>query len=100
METQISVIEKPFVRAREKFEQLCQKLESTSVLTMTHSEVESCLQVEGALLLRHLFQDHLDLRTLREKKVQGIHSGGKNSKFDLRGSKQSLGKSQTCLLLG
>ena len=70
METQISVIEKPFVRAREKFEQLCQKLESTSVLTMTPSEVESCLQIEGALLLRHLFQDHLDLRTLREKKVK------------------------------
>jgi len=37
---------------------------------MTHSEVESCLQVEGALLLRHLFQDHLDLRALREKKAQ------------------------------
>jgi hypothetical protein len=70
METQISAIEKPFSQARQKFDQLCQKLESTAILSMTHSEVESCLQAEGLFLLRQLFQDHLDLRTLREEKAQ------------------------------
>lgn len=72
METQISAIEKPFMQARERFEKLCQKLESTPVLTMTHSEVENSLQIEGTLLLGQLFQDHLDLRTLREEKAQAV----------------------------
>ena len=44
MKAQILEIEKPFKKAQQRFEQLSQKLESTSVLSMTHSEVECCIQ--------------------------------------------------------
>lgn len=72
MKAQISVIEKPFRVAQQKFDQLCQKLESTAVLSMTHSEVEQRIQAEGMQVLCQLFQDHLDLRTLREQKSEAV----------------------------
>ena len=72
MKAQILEIEKPFKKAQQKFEQLSQKLESTSVLSMSHSEVENCIQAEGMAVLRQLFHDHLYLRTLREQKSQAV----------------------------
>ena len=68
MKAQILEIEKPFKKAQQRFEQLSQKLESTSVLSMTHSEVECCIQE----WLCYANYDHLDLRTLREEKSQAV----------------------------
>lgn len=72
MKAQISEIEKPFNKAQQRFEQVIQKLESRPVQSMTHSEVENCIQAEGMEVLRQLFQDHLDLRSLREQKSQAV----------------------------
>lgn len=69
METQIIEIEKGFETSQEKFVGLCQKLKSASWSALTHSQVEKCLQAEGMELLRQMYQDHLDLRSLRESRA-------------------------------
>lgn len=64
--------EKVFAPARQKFNSLCQDLESASMLAMTHSEVELWLQIEGAKLLQELYQDHLNLRSITEIKAESV----------------------------
>jgi hypothetical protein len=39
---------------------------------LSHVELEQRLRVEGAELLRQLFQDHLDLRAGRERRADGV----------------------------
>jgi hypothetical protein len=62
MEAHAIVSDKPFTASRSKFEQLINRLSSSEVLTMTHSEIEQQLKRDGFEVLRQLMQDHLDLR--------------------------------------
>ena len=61
-----AVIEKIFAPSREGFDRLIGDLQSEGALALTHSELENQLWSEGMALLRQLFQDHLDLRSVRE----------------------------------
>lgn len=59
-------LENPFAASRAQFEALAGQLGAGEALVMTHSAVEELLHVAGFGLLRQLFQDHLDLRAVRE----------------------------------
>jgi len=39
---------------------------------LSHVDLEQRLRVEGAELLRQLFQDHLDVRAGREQRADGV----------------------------
>ncbi|MDQ1304749.1 MAG: hypothetical protein QG671_576 [Actinomycetota bacterium] len=49
------------------FTALVEDLAGPDMAGLTHAQVEDVLETRGRDLLRHLFQDHLDLRTLREE---------------------------------
>jgi hypothetical protein len=54
--------ENPFFRSGGVFLELTERLGSREVLGMTHGELERLLEKDGRELIRHLLQDHLDLR--------------------------------------
>ena len=56
-----------FAASRSRFEELCRRLETGEVLALEHHAVEELLRSEGQELLRQMFQDHLDLRSVHEQ---------------------------------
>ena len=72
MQPQPAISENPFAASREKFEALIVSLNSSPAFAMTHADLERALWTEGLEILRLLFQDHLDLRCLREIAESGI----------------------------
>ena len=52
----------PFDLARSQFESLVTTLSTAETQSMTHSELETLLQRQGAEVMRQLLQDHLTLR--------------------------------------
>ena len=62
-----------FAPADEYYAAIKVRLTSVAVVTMTHSDVERLLEVEGRELLRRLYDDHLRLRSqqARELGVEG-----------------------------
>ena len=64
-----------FAAARSRFEEMLCWLEGTESAALTHAELED--QVErGREVQRLMFQDHLDLRALREERVGVVDSEG------------------------
>ncbi|MDA8336334.1 MAG: ISKra4 family transposase [Peptococcaceae bacterium] len=55
-----------------KFERIAGTLQSPEAVTLSHSDVENMLQAQGRELMRVLFQDHLNLRTVCESGIEGI----------------------------
>lgn len=90
MKTQISTIEKPFSVARQKFDQLCESLESVSTFAMTHGERERYIEKEGTQVMRQLFQDSLDLQSIREKPVEAVIGQDKVKRRNPRQQKRTL----------
>jgi hypothetical protein len=58
-----------FERSRTEFLGLVAFLEDEAAGGLAHSELEGQLQDRGRELLRGLFQDHLDLRAVREQRI-------------------------------
>lgn len=61
-----------FAASRAQFETILGSLESEEAGQMAHGELEEKLESEGRSLLRQLLQDHLDLRRLREQRLQHV----------------------------
>ena len=59
-----------FNKTRERLENLIDKLRDKKALKMEHSEIEGLIEKEGRDVLRQAFQDHLDLRHLREERFE------------------------------
>jgi hypothetical protein len=57
----------PFTASARVFTALVEDLSGPPTAAMTHAQVEEVLDTRGRDLLRQLFQDHLDLRALREE---------------------------------
>ena len=65
-----------FAAARAAFEEILGFLSGESAAAMTHAELEERLATDGRQLLRQLYQDHLDLRCLREVRLATLtHKG-------------------------
>jgi hypothetical protein len=56
-----------FCASRAAFDALVATLSSAEASGWTHDQLEGHLETDGRELLRQLFQDHLDLRALRER---------------------------------
>ncbi|HZD69721.1 MAG TPA: ISKra4 family transposase [Actinomycetes bacterium] len=61
------LVEDAFDRSRAAFEDLAVTLGSAEAGGWTHDQLEDHLQTNGREVLRLLFQDHLDLRAVREQ---------------------------------
>jgi hypothetical protein len=61
-----------FARSRERFDTIVGSLESVETDGLEHSELEDLLQSEGRELLRSLLEDKLELRALREPRVDQV----------------------------
>ncbi len=67
--------EDPFGRARERLERIVGWLGGEDAAVLEHGELEAQLQTVGRELLCSLFQDHLDLRAGRERRLEGVADG-------------------------
>lgn len=76
MEAHAAVVENVFDAAREKLEEMAQRLESQVALGSTHSEVEEYVVAEGREVQRRMLQAHLTLRKLAERPVQVVGNDG------------------------
>lgn len=65
-----------FAGSRERFETLLGWLDGSESATIGHAELERQLDAEGRRLLRQLLQDHVDLRAVRESRVNVVDSEG------------------------
>ena len=61
-----------FSASRDRFEQICSFLDEQEAGNLTHSELEQRLSVDVRELVRLLFQDHLDLRAVREQRRDDV----------------------------
>jgi len=61
-----------FAEPRAQFERMVSWLGSQEAAGATHSELEEELDAKGRELLRQLFQDHLRLRALRERRQPAV----------------------------
>jgi hypothetical protein len=65
-----------FTAGRERFDTVLGFLGGTDAAVLSHSQLEDRLDVEGRQLLRQLFQDHLELRAVRESRVEVTDADG------------------------
>jgi hypothetical protein len=61
-----------FARSRARFEQMVGFLDGGGAAQLDHGELEDRLAVHGRELLRLLYQDHLDLRAVRERRLDEV----------------------------
>ena len=65
-----------FAKARASFEEMLCWLEGTESAALTHAELEDQVERRGSEVQRLMFQDHLDLRALREDRVRVVDAVG------------------------
>ena len=63
----------PFAASRAAFAALLVELGGEGAARLGHAELEEVLDLRGRELLRRLYQDHLELRRLREELAVGAH---------------------------
>jgi hypothetical protein len=68
----ISCADTAFSASRDRFEQVCSFLGDQEAASLTHSELEQRLTVDLRELVRRLYQDHLDLRAVREQRLDDV----------------------------
>ncbi len=61
-----------FASARKSFEEMLCWLEGTESTGLTHAELEDQVERRGREVQRLMLQDHLDLRALREQRVEVV----------------------------
>jgi hypothetical protein len=65
-----------FTASRVQFDSMMGFLDGTEAGGLSHAELEQRLDIEGRELLRQLLQDHLDLRAIRERRVEVLDADG------------------------
>jgi hypothetical protein len=61
-----------FGGSRQCFEEMAGWLDGPETAKLTHAEIEDQLDRRGRELLRRMFQEHLDLRAVREERAQSV----------------------------
>lgn len=65
-----------FARARDSFEEMVCWLEGSESARLAHAELEDQVERRGRQVQRLMFQDHLDLRSIREERVRTVDAEG------------------------
>jgi hypothetical protein len=65
-----------FTASRDRFTTVLAFLDGAQAAAASHAELEECLQVQSRELFRQLYQDHLDLRAARERRVAVLGADG------------------------
>jgi hypothetical protein len=68
----MGVVAGGFDRSRAVFEAMVSELAGADSATVTHDDLEQRLETSGRELMRQLFQDHADLRALREQRTEKV----------------------------
>jgi len=79
-----------FEAARTQFDAIEGFLLSDQASAMTHAELEERLQTQGRELLRRLFQGHLELRALRERRQHVIVGSDGDARTHVEPSERGL----------
>jgi len=79
-----------FRPARAQLEAAIVWLKSVDASELSHSALEERLEEEGRELMRKLFQAHLDLRAVREKRLPGVMGGNGRLRTQVRKSDRPL----------
>jgi hypothetical protein len=66
----------PFTASRTMFGKIVDLMNDDAKLSLSHGELEELLDVQGRDLIRQLLQDHLDLRTTREARLDVVDATG------------------------
>jgi hypothetical protein len=61
-----------FVESRAALEETIEELQSQKAMRMTHAELEVVIEQQGREIMRRLLQDHLDLRSGQEVRMQMV----------------------------
>lgn len=67
--------EDPFGRSWQRLQQIIGWLDAQEAAGLEHGQLECRLQSEGRELVRCLLQDHLDLRSVRERRLEAVADG-------------------------
>lgn len=70
--TETTAAEDTFYESRREFDQIVTWLASEQAGNLDHAEAEEALESRGRKLMCHLYQDHLDLRSSREEKLDSV----------------------------
>lgn len=80
-----------FSMSKQKFELFIRRLSAEETCQLDHSELESLVDREGREILRQLYQDHLDLRTVQERKQESVQgSDGESRNHRREGETKNL----------
>ncbi len=71
-----ALVTDPFLASRRLFDDLVAQASSAQALTTGHADVEEALVTGGRGLLNRLFQDHMDLRSAQERRVEVVDDEG------------------------
>lgn len=69
---QRNIDEDAFARSRSQFDHIVAFLDGDGAGALSHGELEDSLGAQGRELLRLLYQDHLDLRSEREPRLEAV----------------------------
>jgi hypothetical protein len=61
-----------FARSRELFDSMVEGLAGSQAMGLEHADLEEQLRAQGRELMQCLFQDHLDLRAVREQRAEQV----------------------------
>jgi hypothetical protein len=71
-----TLVTDPFLASRRLFDDLVAQASSAQALTTGHADVEEAIVTGGRGLLNRLFQDHMDLRSAQERRVEVVDDEG------------------------
>jgi hypothetical protein len=68
----VGAVTDAFGRSRRCFEEIAGWLDGAEAAELTHAEIEDQLDRQGRELLRRMFQEHLELRAVREQRAGAV----------------------------
>jgi hypothetical protein len=76
-----------FSTSRTRFEQVCSFLGEEEASSLTHGELEARLTLDLRELVRQLYQDHLDLRAVREQRLAEVVGADGSGRGNVEGGR-------------
>ena len=89
MESNVAVLDM-FAQARTRYQRLERWLASDEAMAVSHFDLEEQLTVNGRELLREMFQAHLQVRRLRERRLAAVEGADGELRGQIEDSERGL----------